>query len=83
MITQKTRLRKLHEFSKGCLFVLDDESYFDLDGHNFFGGNRFAFKQLDNVPKNVQFKEKKKFGGKLLVWIAISEKGHSEPYFHV
>ena len=80
---QKTRIRKLRDLSKGCLFVMEDESYFDLDGHNFFGGKRFVFKNLENVPHDVQFIEKKKFGSKLLVWLAVSERGHSEPYFHV
>jgi len=79
---QKTRTRKLRYAAKGKTLVLDDESYFDLDGHSFFGGKKFACKSIENVPPEIQFRQKKKFGGKLLVWIAISAKGHSAPYFH-
>lgn len=76
---QKTRLRKLRDFSKDFIFVMDDESYFDLDGHDFFGGDRFAFKDLKNVPDEVRYIRKRKYGPKLMVWIAISEFGHSNP----
>ena len=80
---QKMRLRKLRDLSRRCTFVMDDESYFDLDGNSFFGGNRFASHDLENVPPNIESREQKKFGEKLLIWIAISKIGHSEPYFHV
>jgi hypothetical protein len=34
-----------------------------------------------DVPNNVKYKRKQKFPPKILVWISISPKGHSKPYF--
>ncbi|XP_074596310.1 uncharacterized protein LOC141851465 [Brevipalpus obovatus] len=64
---------------------MDDETYFDLEGNPFYGGNRFACKDISNiqqVPHKVRFFRKSKFGPKLLMWIAISSLGRSRVYFH-
>ena len=37
--------------------------------------------EKDQVPTNVKYSQKKKFEPKLLVWLAISEEGHSHPFF--
>ena len=61
--------------------VMDDKSYFPF-GHNEMPGNdRFYTKDKGEVPPNVKYSQKKKFEPKLLVWLAISEDGHSEPFF--
>ena len=49
-------------------------------------GRRDVWKLLytqdkENTPPSVKFKPKKKFPKKLLMWITISERGHSEPFF--
>lgn len=80
---QKTRIRKLRYQSSDRVLVLDDETYFDIEGHNFFGGKRYSFASIENISNNVKFFEKSKFSAKLMVWIAISEAGHSVPYFHL
>ena len=61
--------------------MIDDESYFPF-GHNEMPGNdRFYTKDKSEVPPNVRYSQKKKFEPKLQVWLAISEEGHSNPFF--
>jgi hypothetical protein len=61
---------------------MDDETYFDVGGHDFFGGRYFSqLEGEENVPDNVKYREKSKFGAKLMLWLAISPKGKSGPYF--
>ena len=77
----KTRLRYLREGmlkpSLNLIPILDDESYFSIDGHInevYYTDNK------ENVPISTKYIEKSKFSKKLLVWIAISEKGLSQSY---
>ena len=56
---------------------MDDESYFDQNGMDF-RGNKYYFTLSDQeVPDEVKFKTKQKYPFKVLVWVAISEKGMS------
>ena len=61
--------------------VMDDESYFTL-GHSTINGNNFFYSsnKKQTLP-SVKYATKSKFEKKLLVWIAISEKGITTPYF--
>lgn len=82
--TQVERLPKLKEALRGQVIVMDDETYFDLDGHNFYGGQYFGYTECaDDVPLKIRYREKAKFGKKLLLWIAVSREGISKPYFHL
>jgi len=58
---------------------MDDESYFSLDGSNFYENYYFSHESMD-VADNVKFKFVGKFTAKVLVWIAISEKGMSKVF---
>ena len=40
----------------------------------FFSSNK------TNTPNNVKFKQKQNFESKLLVWLALSSEGVSQPY---
>jgi len=60
--------------------IFDDESYFQFDDHHNGQQYYLAKKRLD-ADENMVFKYQKKFEKKVLVWIAISKKGCSEPYF--
>ena len=82
MKRQRVRLNKAR---KGCLralnglmVVMDDEAYYpykrDYSKHYFTSGKK-------EVPRDVKYRTKEKFPKKLLVWLAISENGHSEPFF--
>lgn len=58
--------------------IMDDESYFPLSGKT---SKHFLSSDRKSVPDNTKFKVRSKFEKRLLVWIAISKKGHSEPFF--
>ena len=50
--------------------------------HNDLPGNdRFYSSDRSETPDNAQYNEKGKFVPKLLVWLAISPKGISKPFF--
>ena len=61
--------------------VMDDESYFTLGHPQIPGNDRFYTKNKKETLSNVKYFEKKKFEPKILVWLAISEDGDSEPFF--
>ena len=42
---------------------------------------RFGPKLWKSIQNNVRFKGEAKFTGKILVWVAISERGFSKPLF--
>jgi len=78
---QKTAIRKLRYAIKGKDLIIDDESYFDVDGRDFSGSSRYAFQDISNVSKDVMCRPHSKFPAKIMIWIAISSEGHSVPYF--
>ena len=81
--TQIQRLPLLRRALRGSILIIDDESYFDLDGHEFFGGQFYSFKNSpESVPEEIRYRSKVKYGKKLLIWVAISKQGVSRPYFH-
>ena len=84
MERQRTQCRKLsREFYPAKLtvkLVLDDESFFTLKNDELDGNRGFYTDNKENTPPGVKYKFKAKYE-KLLVWLAISENGHSAPYF--
>uniref|UniRef100_A0A158P527 Tc1-like transposase DDE domain-containing protein n=1 Tax=Tetranychus urticae TaxID=32264 RepID=A0A158P527_TETUR len=61
--------------------IYDDESYFPLNNtHNGTDKGYYASKR-GQEKENLVYKARAKFGAKLCVWIAISKKGHSQPFF--
>ena len=67
--------------SSSVKVVIDDESYFPFGRSEMPGNDRFYAKNKSEVSPNVRYSQKKKFEPKLLVWLAISEEGHSDPFF--
>jgi hypothetical protein len=61
--------------------IMDDEKYFTFDGDNMPGNKRYYTDDKDNCPDDVRFIGKEKFPKKLLMWIAISDRGMSQPLF--
>ncbi len=59
--------------------IMDDEKYFTLNGHNMPGNSGYYTDSKDTVPDSVRFTGKEKFPLKVLVWVAISERGISKP----
>ena len=83
---QKQILRKIsrQEFkaSNDNIHVLmDDETYLDFNGYNC-GKNKYYYESgLLPVDEEKKYITKTKFPNKIMVWIAISPKGFSKPYF--
>jgi transposase len=84
---QKKRQKKcLEKLSRGLLrpsnnvdVIMDDESYFTVDGSNCFGNDSYhSFDGLE-APENVKYRFTSKFPSKVMVWIAMSAKGLSDP----
>ena len=62
-------------------FIIDDESYFTLGNAVQPGNDIFYSSNVSKTPESVKNKYVKKFEEKLMVWVAISPRGMSEPYF--
>lgn len=61
-------------------FILDDESYFTFSCSNLTGLDGFYTSNLSSAPNEVRYAKKKKFEQKVLVWLAISPRGISQPF---
>lgn len=59
--------------------IIDDEKYFGLTCDEIPGNSGYYTDNIEECPDNVRFKGKEKFPVKVLVWVAISAKGISEP----
>ncbi|RWS18614.1 uncharacterized protein B4U80_08044, partial [Leptotrombidium deliense] len=57
--------------------IIDEESSFDCNPRN----NTYYALNKKSVPKEIKFCHVKKFPKKIMVWIAISRRGISTPYF--
>ena len=83
-VRQKERLARLYRHlseSNSPLIIMDDESYFPLK-HTKIPGNAFYYAYAcGDVPDAVKWNTTQKFEHRLLMWIAISERGISKPYF--
>ena len=71
---------QLYKNYKDFIWVLDDESYFTLSNSQINGNDNFYSSNIELIPNNVKFKEKKKFEEKLLVYVVILPFGLSTPY---
>ena len=61
-------------------WILDDESYFTKTHSTINGNDNFYSENIDFAPAKVKFRRKHKYEKKLLVWIAMSPRGISEPF---
>lgn len=64
---------------KSC--IIDDESYFTFSHSTINGNDNFYSNDVTQAPASIKFLPTAKYEKKLLVWICISEKGISRPYF--
>lgn len=60
--------------------IMDDEKYFTFANHTLSGNNFFYTDNYEAAPDHVKYSGKAKFEPKVLVWVAISEKGVSTSY---
>jgi hypothetical protein len=85
---QSLKQRKcLNKLRRGALkpsltthIIEDDESYFTIDGSNNSSSDSYFSHPSLEVPNEIKYKFKEKYPNKVLVWIAVSSAGHSEPF---
>ena len=75
----KGKCRKLYDHTAQKLIVMDDEKYFGLTGYQMTGNLHYYSSDSKKAPIKVKTRAKSKFEPKVLLWIAISEKGISTP----
>ena len=61
--------------------IMDDEKYFLLQDQSALINRAFYTSDKRTTIPQVKFKRTQKFEAKILVWIAISEKGISKSFF--
>ena len=65
----------------GCDVIIDDESYFTFSHSDKNSNVGYCSSNPKAVSCGVKYKSKAKFEKKMLVWLAISSRGISTPYF--
>lgn len=60
------------------VLILDDEKYFTFSWNKGLQNSGIYTKNISETPDEIRFAGKGKFEQKVLVWIAISVKGHSQ-----
>ena len=78
-----TRSRRLYRLLSDQSFelVMDDEKYFPLSDQTVLSNRGYYSSERSEASPNVKFKKTQKYEPKILVWIAISSKGISTPFF--
>jgi hypothetical protein len=63
-----------------CKFVMDDESYFTVDGNEW---QQQSYYESEDHPatEDVKIIRKTKFPVQVLMWLAVIESGINEPVF--
>jgi DNA-binding MarR family transcriptional regulator len=80
-LSVRPKCRKMLEKYKNLEFIIDDESYFTLTHSCQPGNDRYYSSNKSLTPDNVKFYYKQKYEPKLLVYLCISPRGVSKPYF--
>lgn len=82
---QRARCRKLSRerlpAKSDISIIMDDESFFPFKHDEMPGNAGYYTSDKENTPPEVRYRRKKKFPPKLLVWMAISDRGYSELFF--
>ncbi|CAF1359000.1 unnamed protein product [Rotaria magnacalcarata] len=78
-----TRARRLYRMLSNNDFelIMDDEKYFLLQDQSVPTNRGFYTSDKRTTAPQIKFKRIQKFESKVLVWIAISEKRISKPFF--
>jgi DNA-binding transcriptional regulator YhcF (GntR family) len=81
---QKTRVARLSRSvmmaSKNIGVIMDDESYFTINGNEWQGKN-YGYQKGIEVGDEVKYISKEKYPKKVMVWLALSRCGISKPVF--
>ena len=79
-VAMRPKCRKLVSLFRKKAVIIDDESCFPLSNINLSGNAEYYTSDPDATPNDVKPKRKSKYEPKLLVWIALSEKGVLKHY---
>jgi hypothetical protein len=84
---QQTRAQKncgflYRQSLDNCFIIMDDEKYFSLSGVDIPGNLLYYTSDHSTTPPNIKYKQYQKFEPKILVWLAVSAEGCSQPYIH-
>jgi hypothetical protein len=71
-------IKELLKPSNGIDVIIND-SYFTFDSSNCYGNDSYHSYNRLEAPENVKYKFTSKYPPKVMVWIAISAEGHSDP----
>ena len=66
-------------YSENTEIIIDYEKYFCFSNDEIPGNSGFYTNDINKCPDKVRFKGKEKFPKKILVWVALSSRGISEP----
>ena len=80
---KRSRKQVNHLYKSRAEVFMVDEKYFFFDGDNMPGSTRYYTNGLAKCSDDVRFIGKDKYPKKILVWIAISNRGMSNPYFRL
>ena len=72
---------QLYKIYRKSDFIIDGESYFTLSNSVLAGNDSYYSNDRIQTPDDIKHFDKAKYEPKVLVWIAISPKGLSKPYF--
>ena len=83
-ITQKRRLKdfstKIQQNKNNQTIMIDDECYFSLENQNWC--DKYYYEENGSkLTNSSKFVQKSKYTDKIIMWLAISEKGKSTPVF--
>lgn len=73
------KLNRLYRSDQDAI-VMDDEKYFTFSNSSLAGNAGFYTDDIKTTPQEVRYAAKMKYEPKVLVWIAISESGLSQPF---
>jgi len=77
-----TKARRLYRYDlkPDHFVIMDDEKYFTFSSAEDPMNFGFWSRDHQSAPDHIKYKQKEKFPQKVLVWVAISERGISEPF---
>ena len=80
--TACTILRKSAMKPSGkTVIIMDDETYFSFKNNSCVTNKGFYTSDKKQTPSEVRFAKKGKFPKKMMLWLAISSEGMSDPVF--
>lgn len=77
----KQNSKKLAKELNRKIVLMDDESYFKLKSDYIPGNDHYYTKDKAATPTEVRYKATRKYPVQLMVWLCISPRGVSQPFF--